>query len=341
MMKRLILAAISCLAAGSLAGASAQTETPEWLTCPANLQLDLRPESTREPARIREIAPSAGAEVSDELAELASLPRLAYELYDVFDKGGDLGARFEQSGLSLVGFIYGDPGRNSERPGPSQRDRDSRTFYGFVADNPVSGERVIVFRGTLQPNEWARNLQATQRAFSRGTRGARVHKGFMAIYESLELEEGGEVYPLPEALPRLTGETETLFVGHSLGSAIATLAGVDAAQRAPQRAGQMRIVTYASPRVGDDAFAALASSVGRIDRVCNQVDVVTAVPPSTRKISYVHVGDVFALSSFDWPDLDNEIEAAGEQVLCWHSDRNYEFMLTRDKDPSRLDTCTK
>lgn len=333
--------AVSCLALSTGPGVEATAQTPAWLTCPDSMETDLRQDRARDLSGIRAAMPSAGAATSDELAELARLPRAAYELYDTYDQGGDVAASFNLPGLKLVGFIYGDPGRDTERTSSPREDRGTRTFYGFVADDLISGQRVIVFRGTLQPNEWARNLQVGQRAFSSARNDALVHRGFMAIYESLELEEQGEVFAFAKELPRLTGGQDTLFVGHSLGAAIATLAGVDAAERAPQNAGQMRIVTYASPRVGNEEFVSLASSLRRVDRICNKVDIVTAVPPSTRKVSYSHLGNVFSLSSFDWPALNNDIEATGEQILCWHSDKSYAYMLGGAKDPSKLDACLK
>ncbi|MBK6705221.1 MAG: hypothetical protein IPG56_16640 [Caulobacteraceae bacterium] len=62
------------------------------------------------------------------------------------------------------------------------------------------------------------------------------------------------------ALRNLVAGRDTVFVGHSLGSALATLAGVEASRRSPQSAARLRIVTLASPRVGDAGFATLRAS---------------------------------------------------------------------------------
>jgi triacylglycerol lipase len=189
----------------------------------------------------------------------------------------------------------------------------------------------MVFRGTQQPAEWVRNVQAGQRSYPAGTRdrdaGAHVHAGFWKIFESLQLDSGSGSTSFEAALPSLVAGRDTVFVGHSLGSALATLAGVEASRRSPESAARLRIVTLASPRVGDAGFAAFASKVGRIDRVCNLVDVVTAVPPSTPRITYVHVGTPFRVSSFDWPVFVNDLDGAGDQILCWHSDKSYSVML--------------
>jgi hypothetical protein len=155
-----------------------------------------------------------------------------------------------------------------------------------------------------------------------------VHAGFLEIFESLELDIDGRPTALSPALAGLTSGRDTIFVGHSLGSALATLAGVETSRRAPQNAARLRIVTLASPRVGDAGFAAMARAVGRIDRVCNLVDIVTAVPPSTPRTDYVHVGTPFRVSSYDWPALTNNLEKGGDQILCWHGDQSYAYMLS-------------
>ena len=321
--------------------AAARAETPEWLTCPNSLTLDLRPDRGREPARVREIAPTAGAKISAELYFHARYARIAYELYEAFDAGQDPRNAFKSSDLQLATLIYGDPGPNTER-GPRPPGR-TRTLYGFVADEPATGRRYIVFRGTQQPAEWVRNVQAGQRPYPSGsparTATAHVHAGFLQIFESLQLESGAGASEFSPELGNLVAGRDTVFVGHSLGSALATLAGVEASRRSPQSAARLRIVTLASPRVGDEGFAALARAVGRIDRVCNLVDVVTAVPPSIGQAAYVHVGAPFRVSSFDWPTMANDLASAGDQILCWHSDVSYMLMLNPSHRIAQPSSC--
>lgn len=325
--------------ATSPAHAQSTASTPAWLTCPNTATLDLRPDPDREPGRIREVRPSAGAMSSGEIYTHARFANLAYDLYAVFDAGKDPRAAFNEPSLSLSSLIYGAPGRDTER-GP--RVGRTRTLYGFVADEKTTGRRYIVFRGTQTPAEWVRNVQAGQRPFPSGTQPraaqARVHAGFLQIFESLTLENGATATPFATALTGLVADRNSVFVGHSLGSALATLAGVEAGRRAPQHAARIRVVTLASPRVGDAGFAAMAARLGRIDRVCNLVDVVTAVPPSTRTITYVHVGAPFRVSSFDWAALANDLPKAGDQVLCWHSDLAYATMLNpahKEREPAQ------
>lgn len=335
MARRAVVSFAVAMAALALGPAPALAESvPTWLSCPDAATLSLRPDPDRDPVRIRTIAPGAGAVTSTEIYAHARFADLGYRLYAAFDAGQDPRTAFTEPGLTLVSLIYGTPGPNTER-GP--RPARTRTLYGVIADERASGRRYIIFRGTQEPAEWARNAQAGQRPFAAGS-GARVHAGFMAIYDSLEIEDASGVTPFARSLPALVAGRQTVIVGHSLGGALATLAGVDASLRAPAEAARLRVVTLASPRVGDPGFAALASRVGRIDRVCNLVDVVPSVPPSTRQVTYVHVGRAHRVSSFDWPTLANDLSRPTDQLGCWHNHLAYGLMLNpahRDRTPAQ------
>jgi hypothetical protein len=321
------------------AGASPQV----FLNCPDTSLQDLRGLMDRATKGLGKIAPSAGAATSADLASHARLAALAYTMQEAFEKGENP----EQSappGLSIKALIFGDPHYGTPRL--RVRLRDTRTLYGFVADGPAPGQRVIVFRGTLQPMEWFRNVQARLLPYSADMlpygASARVHNGFLRIFSSLRLVIAGEETPFQAALPGLVAGHSVTFVGHSLGGALATLAGVDAARMSPGDAPGLRVVTFASPRVGDPGFAALANAlVGRIDRVCNIVDPVTALPPTTPFTPYTHVGTVFRLSSFDWPELNNAHDRAGQQIDCWHSIAAYAFMTDPAKAAASLGPCAR
>ena len=337
-----------------LAPAPARAETPEWFTCPDSSEFKLRRDAEADALNAREHQPSAGAATSADLAAHARLSAMSYDMYDAYIAGRD-----PLDGLAAdlkpIALIYGDPGRQERIR--RRKARDTTTFYGVVADDPNLNRRVVIIRGTLQPNEWIRNIQARLQPFLRSRiRGAfpngerqpirsraRVHNGFMKIYSSFEMTRvsDGARIPFSEGLEDFVVGRDVTFIGHSLGAALATLAGVDAALLSPSDGDGIRIVTLASPRVGNEGFARLAETVGRIDRVCNLVDVVTAVPPSTRLTPYVHVGDVFRVSSFDWPELENNNPEAGEQVVCWHSIFAYTYMTDPEKSTEGLSSCLR
>jgi len=346
---------VTGLMVGLLPGLAASptfAETPDWYTCPDSSAFKLRRDAEADALNARAHQPSAGAVTSADLAAHARLAAMSYAMHEAYLAGGDPLDALDKR-LRPVALIYGDPGRDPRlRRGKA---RDTRTFYGVVADDPSTERRLVILRGTLQPNEWIRNVQArlrpflgsrVRRAFPGGGGGflsrARVHNGFMQIYASLELTgmaDGARV-PFEQGLEDLVAGRDITFIGHSLGAALATLAGVDAAMRSPENSARMRVVTFASPRVGNEGFARLAQTVGRIDRVCNLVDLVPAVPPSTRLTPYVHVGKVFRISSFDWPELENWHSKAGVQVTCWHSIYAYAYMTNPAKSKTGLaDGC--
>ena len=78
-----------------------------------------------------------------------------------------------------------------------------------------------------------------------------------------------------------------MVTGHSLGAAMATLM----AARHPQA----ELVTFGSPRVGDEAFAAQFEDRD-VRRYVDCNDVVTMVPPGL--IGYVHAGEMHYIDRF-------------------------------------------
>ncbi|MBX9925100.1 MAG: lipase family protein [Hyphomicrobiaceae bacterium] len=323
--------------------AAARADTSNHFNCPDSLTIEIGKGHLLEALTPGKQRPSAGAATSADLAAHASYSAMSYDMYEAFNTGADPTSKLTRS-LTLVALIYGEPGLDDLRLRPNAP--SSRTFYGFVADEPASGRRLVVIRGTLQPVEWVRDSQAGLRPFvsnqlNRPLLGAAenvlakawVHAGFLKIFASLEVTSvaDGKRTKFANALPALVSGRQVTFVGHSLGAAVATLAGVEAARRSPVDAAQMRIITYASPRVGNTGFAELAKAVGRIDRVCSVVDAVPMLPTSTRATLYIHVGTVFKVSPFDWPGLNNELERPVEKVTCWHGIAQYAYMLEPSK----------
>jgi hypothetical protein len=332
-------------------GAAGRADTSSHFGCPDSLTIDIGKGRLLEALTPGKQRPSVGAATSADLAAQGRFSAMSYDMYEAFNSGADPASRLTRD-LTPVALIFGEPGLDDLRLRPNAP--SSRTFYGFVADEPASGRRLIVIRGTLHPVEWARDSQAGLRPFvshklNRPLLGtpvnllskAWVHAGFLKIFASLEVTSvtDGKRTNLADALPALVSGRQVTFIGHSLGAAVATLAGVEAARRSPGDAAMMRIVTYASPRVGNAGFAQLAKAVGRIDRVCSVVDVVPMLPTSTRALLYIHVGNVFKVSPFDWPDLDNDLKRVGEQITCWHGIAQYTYMLEPSKRTQVNKSC--
>jgi triacylglycerol lipase len=133
----------------------------------------------------------------------------------------------------------------------------------------------IAFRGTeANPIDWSRNARFNPLAGEFG----RIHSGFGSGVE----EVWQEVLDLIAAAGK-----PTVFTGHSLGGALATLAAVRA-----DRAGHSveAVYTYGQPRVGLGDFGRFFTErLGdRTYRTINYVDLVTRVPLMLQ--GYRHVG---------------------------------------------------
>ncbi len=141
---------------------------------------------------------------------------------------------------------------------------------GFVARG--ANYAVLSFRGTEpdEPADLKRDLDVIPKPF---LLGGRVHGGFLEALHG----DNGVWKEVEEALGGL-GSLSVWFTGHSLGAALATVA---AATRKPTG-----LITFGSPRVGDEAFVQLLKDV-RTYRYVNGADLVARIPP---KIMYRHAG---------------------------------------------------
>lgn len=145
-----------------------------------------------------------------------------------------------------------------------------KSTQGFLATNDQTA--VLAFRGT-ESTIMADLKTIACFSLDRFTEGTRVHKGFLRALN----EVWDEVASLLEALEGRG--VRVWHTGHSLGAALATLS---AARRKPDG-----LVTFASPRVGDEAFTDLLQDIA-VHRFVNCTDIVTRLP--TRVFGYQHVG---------------------------------------------------
>jgi hypothetical protein len=188
--------------------------------------------------------------------------------------------------------------------------QQSRAFYGFVAVGGDPQTAVVALRGTATATEWWDDLHWDLVPFTRVPDGGQVAQGFFDIYNTFGTMTPGQQQATqpsgtfaadvadaavaglgadldPAALP-------LVVCGHSLGGALATLLVADMAantQLKPQA------WTFASPRVGDAAFAARYGGLSGVSwRIYNQVDVVPYFPVDTAD-SYQPVTAGYAINS--------------------------------------------
>lgn len=153
----------------------------------------------------------------------------------------------------------------------------------FVASDAANV--VLAFRGTSAPQDFVVDIRA--RLVDRPL--ASVHAGFGAAIESVWPQVGTEVR-------KQWSVDKTLWItGHSLGAALAVLAGT----MMPNDLPVFQIATFGQPRVGDREFATTFRSRRiRLYRFVNNNDIVPTVPSRflpgsiTPPRFYQHVGDL-------------------------------------------------
>jgi triacylglycerol lipase len=142
--------------------------------------------------------------------------------------------------------------------------RDVALLHGRGIHCILAGDWVI-FRGSADVNDALKDLDAV--LVQEGD--ARIHRGFQAA-----LDEIWEAL-----LPHIQGR-KPIFAGHSLGGAMAVIAG----SRHPHT---RCAYTFGAPRIGDAEF--MDSILFPVHRVVNNNDIVTRLPPP---IFYCHVGSL-------------------------------------------------
>jgi hypothetical protein len=219
------------------------------------------------------------------------------------------------------------------------------TFYGLIAQHTINAnEFVLAIRGTSNLTEWLDDITSMVPVPLPGW--GQVAYGFNRIYQTLQIVD----YPAPAALAakempaaqptgtfaqqvaattrrhaalsrpqgELTAEAKSPpmsinVVGHSLGSALATLYVAENADSS--QVTTPLVCTFASPRVGDAAFAAKFDQLGIASwRIVNELDIVPKLP----WIGFTHVATEFAYnsgSSVQW------------SLGCWHSLSTYLHLL--------------
>ncbi|WP_263143943.1 lipase family protein [Pseudomonas sp. RIT-PI-AD] len=154
--------------------------------------------------------------------------------------------------------------------------------FGFAARDP-QGAVYLVFRGTDTLPDWRDDFAADPSHYPWQQRVGLIHDGFLKLYRSLRQHA-------LQALDDLRPGGALLTCGHSLGCSLSTLAVLDIREQWPDQ--PLEQYNFASPRLGDPAFAAFYNAL-RIPtyRLVNDSDEVPQTPPAARRGRYFqHVG---------------------------------------------------
>ena len=146
--------------------------------------------------------------------------------------------------------------------------------FGWVLEDTVTSEIIIVVRGTTNINDWVANSNMDYVTTSLG----KIHEGFVLETNKLYVD----IIELLDTLPR---NAQLILTGHSLGGAIVTiLATILALHKANFT---ISVYTFASPRVGNRKFVNSYKAFNiKTCRFINKLDIVPMLP---RGFGYEHV----------------------------------------------------
>jgi hypothetical protein len=248
----------------------------------------------------------------------------AYSMYDANPadltppKGPDFPAGYEIAAwIAMSDFLNG---------------KQKQVFYGFIAEpQHRSAPCVLALRGTQGFTEWWDALHWNLVPF-RAPGSGLVASGFADVYDTVVVTPrsatSGNAKPrarkasFAAGVARAVRKQRALIVtAHSLGAALATLYVVE-----NQTLGLLeisRVYTFASPRVGNAAFARSYDALGVPTwRIANEPDVVPDFPPEV--LGYVHVKGEHRISS---------IGIALPTVSCAHALNTYLHVLAPQEVP--------
>ncbi|MCW5966431.1 MAG: lipase family protein [Bryobacterales bacterium] len=152
--------------------------------------------------------------------------------------------------------------------------------FGFVVREDRTGEVIVAIRGTLTPDEWAKNFTAVPNPFNEVPGFGLVHLGFEKMWRRIRLS-------VQQGLQEVSPRTRLTVLGHSLGGAMAILGAVDLASNSGFT--NVDVCTIGGPRVGKIRFRMNFNRlIPRCFRLTNQGDVVPHVPSVVT--AWNHVG---------------------------------------------------
>jgi predicted lipase len=142
------------------------------------------------------------------------------------------------------------------------------------------------FKLSFIPTDIVDDLNFSPVTYKGKTGQSQVHRGFFKATEELWPEISGDLENL-----ELTSPDQLFVTGHSLGAAMAVIAGI----KYPFN----KIVTFGEPSVGNDLDNTIDPDCSHI-RYVNGNDPVTKIVP---KSMYKHHGELKEIEDIDGPDV--------------------------------------
>ena len=171
-------------------------------------------------------------------------------------------------------------------------------FMHLSREDKESGKEliVIVFRGSQEPQDWMTNFNLNEEDFH--ARG-KVHQGFkeaLKLFLETMKTQGANAQDFPLSLldiERINKNTEIILTGHSLGGALATLAGCQLYEMGIAKE-NLEVYTFGAPPVGTERFCNYYNDKLNIYRLVNEEDVV---PKLDKITSLFHISNKIELPS--------------------------------------------
>ena len=211
-------------------------------------------------------------------------------------------------------------------------DEEKVRYYGFIARSKLLPTTLVVaIRGTSDWMEWWDDFHWELVRSTQIPEGY-VAQGFQDIYRTMKFALPGhkdrpfpasEMTQLPNGIDLCSAKNNLIIVGHSLGSALATLYVADLAWKSQANTNSV-VYTLASPRVGDKNFAAAYNKMVATNyRVYNWPDIVPNFPKDPFD-HYQHVKGGFEIDSLDF------IETIEPTIACFHALGTYIYVLDQE-----------
>ena len=152
----------------------------------------------------------------------------------------------------------------------------------------------IVFKGSKEPMDWLTNFNTKEQDFYQQ---GRVHHSLKLFYKSLKQKKfsDGKVPPLflERNIGQLNNDTKFIIAGHSLGGAIATLAGSYLLEMGI-KSQNISVYTFGAPPIARTDFCEHYQHKLNIYRLVNSNDMVPKLDKLTK---FSHLGTEFKMQS--------------------------------------------
>lgn len=172
-------------------------------------------------------------------------------------------------------------------------DKATDTSVGVAAD--AADDTYVFFPGSTTLKDWAVNVNILSDNIPAdwgcgSSAPLRVHRGYLRAFQAV----ADRLFHIVQARMHRVGG-RLILCGHSLGGALATLAGLYFACKMPEVRPYITVITFGSPQVGDGNFVKFFDRIVPYSvRVVNPMDPI----PRLLNVQLVHVKGYTPVASF-------------------------------------------